>query len=112
LSLVVALRPGNPTNGTLNTRRAPFDDLRVREAFVRSANIDAALNSVFFGEVPRASGPLSSTTPFYSADFTQAQGYDPERANRLLDEAGWTARDSDGYRTKDGKRLTVHLLCG
>ncbi|HEC54677.1 MAG TPA: ABC transporter substrate-binding protein [Gammaproteobacteria bacterium] len=110
LSLVVALRPGNPTNGTLNTRRAPFDDLRVREAFVRSANIDAALNSVFFGEVPRASGPLSSTTPFYSADFTQAQGYDPERANRLLDEAGWTARDSDGYRTKDGKRLTVHLL--
>src|SRR5690606_18797123 len=25
----------------------------------------------------------------------------------LLDEAGWTERDADGYRTKDGERLSI-----
>jgi peptide/nickel transport system substrate-binding protein len=30
---------------------------------------------------------------------------DLARANRLLDEAGWTKRDADGIRTKDGVRL-------
>ncbi|WP_213875841.1 ABC transporter substrate-binding protein [Pseudomonas sp. dw_358] len=110
LSLIVAQRPGNPTNGTFNIRRAPFNDVRVREAFVRGADVDGALKSVYFGEFPRAGGPLSVATPFYSPDFEHAQDYDPARANTLLDEAGWTARDSDGYRTKDGKRLQVHAL--
>jgi peptide/nickel transport system substrate-binding protein len=35
--------------------------------------------------------------------------YDPELANKLLDEAGWTSRDAQGYRTRDGKRLRVVL---
>ena len=30
VELIVAQRPGNPTNGTFNMRRAPFDDIRVR----------------------------------------------------------------------------------
>lgn len=110
LSLILAQRPGNPTNGTFNIRRAPFNDVRVREAFVRSADVEGALKSVYFGEFPRAGGPLSVATPFYSADFEHAQDYDPARANRLLDDAGWKQRDSDGYRTRDGKRLQVHAL--
>ncbi|WP_245217754.1 ABC transporter substrate-binding protein [Pseudomonas eucalypticola] len=110
LSLMIALRPGNPTNGTLNTRRLPFNDVRVREAFVRSADVEGALKSVYFGEFPRAGAPLSSATRFHSADFEHAQDYDPARANHLLDEAGWTHRDAQGYRTKDGQRLQVHVI--
>ena len=110
LSLIIAQRPGNPTNGTFNIRRPPFNDVRVREAFVRSADVEGALKSVYFGEFPRAGGPLSVATPFYSADFEHAQDYDPAKANHLLDEAGWTGRDSEGYRTKDGKRLQAHAL--
>lgn len=112
LTLLVALRPGNPTNGTLNITRAPFDDLKVREAFVRSADVVGALKSVYFNEFPRAGGPLSSATRFYSPDFEHAQEYDPARAAQLLDEAGWTGRDADGYRTRDGKRLQVHVVMG
>ena len=37
-------------------------------------------------------------------------GNNPARANKLLDEAGWTQRDAEGFRTKDGKRLTVRLV--
>jgi peptide/nickel transport system substrate-binding protein len=109
ITLVLRNRPGNPTHGTFNTTREPFADPRVREAFVRAANVGGALKSVFFGEFPRAEGPLSSVTPFYSADFEHAQDYDPDRAGRLLDEAGWTQRDAEGYRTKNGRRLSVEI---
>ncbi|MFK3971531.1 ABC transporter substrate-binding protein [Pseudomonas sp. NPDC087358] len=112
LQLIIAQRPGNPTNGTLNITRAPFDDIKVREAFVRSADIDGALKSVYFNEFPRAGGPLSPATRFYSADFQHAQDYDPAKAALLLDQAGWTQRDADGYRNKDGKRLQVHVVMG
>lgn len=112
LELIIAQRPGNPTNGTFNMRRVPFDDLRVREAFVRSADVEGALKSVYFGEFPRAGGPLSVATPFYSADFEHGQDYDPARAAQLLDQAGWTGRDAEGYRTKDGKRLQATVLIG
>ncbi|MBD8474776.1 ABC transporter substrate-binding protein [Pseudomonas sp. CFBP 8770] len=112
LQLIIAQRPGNPTNGTLNIRRAPFSDIKVREAFVRSADIEGALKSVYFGEFPRAGGPLSNATRFYSPDFEHAQDYDPARAAQLLEEAGWTRRDEDGYRLKDGKRLQVRVILG
>ncbi|MBK4998145.1 ABC transporter substrate-binding protein [Pseudomonas sp. S31] len=112
LQLLVAQRPGNPTNGTLNITRAPFDDVRVREAFVRSADIEGALKSVYFNEFPRAGGPLSPATRFSSPDFQHAQDYEPTRAARLLDEAGWAQRDSEGYRTKNGKRLRVYVVMG
>ncbi len=36
--------------------------------------------------------------------------HDTDKANKLLDEAGWTQRDADGFRTKDGKRLTAELV--
>ncbi|WP_426217705.1 ABC transporter substrate-binding protein [Pseudomonas sp. DWRC2-2] len=110
LTLIIAQRPGNPTNGTLNITRAPFNDLNVREAFVRSADIEGALKSVYFNEFPRAGGPLSSTTRFYNSDFERAQDYDPAKAARLLDAAGWVQFDNEGYRTKDGKRLQVHVV--
>jgi len=112
LKLIIAQRPGNPTNGTLNITRAPFDDINVREAFVRSADIDGALKSVYFNEFPRAGGPLSPATRFYSPDFQHAQDYDPTKAAQLLDQAGWTQRDSEGYRTRNGKRLQVHVVMG
>ncbi len=112
LQLIIAQRPGNPTNGTLNIRRAPFSDIKVREAFVRSADIEGALKSVYFGDFPRAGGPLSNATRFYSPDFEHAQDYDPARASQLLEEAGWTRRDEDGYRLKDGKRLQVRVILG
>ena len=34
---------------------------------------------------------------------------DPDAANTLLDEAGWTERDSEGYRVKDGQRLSLQF---
>ena len=102
-------RPGNPTSLALNTTRAPFDDIDVRKAFLLAANVEAGIDSVFLGTSTYAGGPLSHVTRFYSPDFEDVYAYDLDEANELLDAAGWSETDSDGYRTKDGKRLTVSL---
>lgn len=102
-------QPGVPWQLDLNTKRPPFDDLNVRRAFRQSVNAAAGLKSVFFGAYQPAGGPLSPSTPFYDASFEKAYPYDINAANALLDKAGWTKRDADGYRVKDGKRLKVYF---
>ncbi|MDI9681638.1 ABC transporter substrate-binding protein, partial [Burkholderia cenocepacia] len=47
---------------------------------------------------------------FYDASIEKTYGNNPKLANQLLDEAGWSARDSGGYRTKHGERLTIAVV--
>ena len=103
---LLGARPGTSARIELNTTRAPFSDIAVREAFVRAADIDASVESLFFGTIERSTSPLASSLP-ESRSFPDELRHDPDEANRLLDEAGYTERDADGYRTRDGQRLTV-----
>lgn len=105
---VDAPRPGSVNRIELNSGQAPFDDVRVREAFVRAADVDPGIESLYAGTVTRSYSPLSSSEPMAVSDDSLF-GTDPAAADELLDEAGWTERDADGYRTKDGERLTVRF---
>jgi peptide/nickel transport system substrate-binding protein len=100
------LRPGHPFSIWLNNARAPFDDVSIRQAFVAAIDRKQIVDTVSFGQWEVANGYITPVTPDYSENAT-AIDFDPDRANDLLDEAGWTDRDSDGYRTKDGSRLTA-----
>ncbi|ULN33144.1 ABC transporter substrate-binding protein [Mycolicibacterium smegmatis] len=100
---------GLPNGIALNTSRAPFDDTKVRQAFIHGSNAEAAVTSAYLGVYEWEHGPISSTTPYYK-DLRSFYAYDTDKAGQLLDEAGWTQRDADGYRTKDGKRLTAELV--
>jgi peptide/nickel transport system substrate-binding protein len=103
-----APRPASSNRIELNTSQAPFDDVRVREAFVRAADPNPGIESLFLETATRSYSPLSSVEPLaYSDEALFAT--DPEAAEALLDEAGWTERDDDGIRTKDGERLTVRF---
>jgi peptide/nickel transport system substrate-binding protein len=101
-----APRPGSSNRIELNSGRAPFDDIAVREAFVRSVNVDDAVSSLFQGTAERSFSPLASVEPTAYSDDSLF-GYDPDAAGELLDAAGWTETDADGVRTKDGERLTL-----
>ncbi|HYI34948.1 MAG TPA: ABC transporter substrate-binding protein [Glaciibacter sp.] len=101
-----APRPGSSNRIELNSGKAPFDDVKVREAFIRSANVDDAVASLFFGTTERSTSALSSVEAL-GVSRPDLFEYDPDAANELLDAAGWTERDADGYRTKDGVRLSV-----
>ncbi|WP_261559087.1 ABC transporter substrate-binding protein [Frankia tisae] len=98
---------GSPYSLYLNTALEPFTDERVRQAFQRGLNIDQDVKTVYFGQYKRAWSPLTAVTPSYDPSLENSWPYDPDRANQLLDEAGWTGRDSAGYRTRDGRRLTA-----
>jgi peptide/nickel transport system substrate-binding protein len=103
-----APRPGSSNRIELNSAQPPFDDVRVREAFVRAADPEPGIETLFAGTATRSTSPLSSAEPVAYSDpdlFTT----DVDAAEALLDEAGWTTRDDEGYRTKDGQRLTVRF---
>ncbi|QIM17136.1 ABC transporter substrate-binding protein [Leucobacter insecticola] len=103
-----APRPGSVNRIELNSGQAPFDDVRVREAFIRAADPAPGIESLYLGTTARSTSALASTEP--TAVSNKAFfATDPEAAKRLLDEAGWTTSDADGVRTKDGKRLTVRF---
>lgn len=102
--------PGLPYSLYLNEKYGVFSDEKVRQAFARGIDIGAAVEEIFFGQFPRAWSVLGSTTPGYDAALEGTWAFDPEAANTLLDEAGWTERDDEGYRTKDGTRLSVRWI--
>lgn len=108
ISDVDAPRPGSVNRIELNSGQAPFDDVRVREAFVRAADVDPGIESLYAGTVTRSYSPLSSSEPTAVSDESLF-GTDPAAADELLDEAGWTGRDAEGYRTKDGQRLSLRF---
>ncbi|WP_291479930.1 TIGR04028 family ABC transporter substrate-binding protein [Corynebacterium sp.] len=99
-----------PTNGVNNQiafrfRHPLLSDIRVRQAIIAGVNRNRILNSLFSDSYTRASSSLASTAAGYR-EQKDAYVFDPDRARRLLDDAGWIPGD-DGIRVKDGERLSL-----
>jgi peptide/nickel transport system substrate-binding protein len=110
-SVIQDITGGTPTRLQLNTAIAPFDDVRVRQAFAYVSDRRKAVDVSFHGSTPyNGNGALSISTPEALKDLAASYPFDPAAANRLLDQAGWTGRTRDGTRTKGGKPLTVRVL--
>ena len=103
-----APRPGAANRIELNSGKAPFDDVRVREAFIRAADVNAGIESLFFGTAERSYSLLSSVETL-GVSAPEYFDVDLDQANALLDDAGWTEHDSEGYRVKDGVRLSLEF---
>jgi peptide/nickel transport system substrate-binding protein/oligopeptide transport system substrate-binding protein len=71
-----------------NTQVKPFDDRRVRQAFNYAVNKDAIVQEItHMGSLP-ATGALPPGMPGHDPDL-QGYSYHPEKAKRLLAEAGY-----------------------
>lgn len=103
-----APRPGSVNRIELNSSQPPFDDERVRQAFVLSADVDPGIETLYQGVTTRSHSPLSSVEPMGYSDPSLFVT-DVEEAERLLEEAGWDEVAEDGVRTRDGERLTVRF---
>ncbi|MDO6964551.1 ABC transporter substrate-binding protein [Rhizobium alvei] len=108
-SLTVLTRPGQDVYYMpINVTKEPFTDIKVREAVSKAINQKEILASVFGGIGSVADTFLISALPESKVSDKAKISYDPDRANALLDEAGW-AKGADGVRVKDGKPLKVTL---
>lgn len=98
-------------NGTygyyFNTRKAPFDDIRVRKAFAHLLDRESIISKLLFGEYT----PLNSWhgNSMYEFPGNEKIDYNPKKAAELLAQAGWTTRNKDGFLTKNGKPFVVEL---
>lgn len=102
---------GTPYYVALNPNLAPFDDKNVRLAFRDAIDIDGLLDGVYAGVYDKAwSTTLPGTPPEGAFDETlvDSWGYDADEAVELLEKAGYTEVDDEGYRVKDGERLTLN----
>lgn len=98
---------GRPQQISFNTRRGPFTDQRVRQAFATSLDRRATVDAVGKGVIPyEGNGPVSRSTPAYDQHSAERWSYDPAAATALLDAAGWHP-GPDGVRVKDGHPLEV-----
>ncbi|WP_110588756.1 ABC transporter substrate-binding protein [Microbacterium suaedae] len=103
-----APRPAASNRIELNTAQPPFDDDRVREAFLRAADPSPGIETLFAGTATRSFSVLSSEEPVRLSD-EELFRTDADAANALLDEAGWTERTDSGTRMKDGETLTARF---
>lgn len=87
-----------------NQARAPYDDVRVRQALSYLVDVDALLAPVGTGEV--LSGPFVRSSPFYNHQVSP-RSYDDGRAATLLEEAGYV-REGELWM-RDGEPLTLTL---
>ena len=107
-AIEVIARPALRTFGFgLNLNRKAFQDVRVRHALNHAVDRAALIKAVFRGYATPIDSPLSPFTTGYGPVGTF--DYNPDKAKRLLGEAGWNP-GPDGTLRKDGEVFEVTVL--
>ncbi len=85
-------------------------DKRVREAMNLALNRKEIVQGVMLGQAEPAYTYVHPNARDFAPSTKGIVKEDVARANKLLDEAGWTQRDKDGIRMKDGVRLAPKVV--
>ncbi|WP_424946020.1 ABC transporter substrate-binding protein [Candidatus Spongiihabitans sp.] len=96
-------------NSSDSVWRALVRDTRFRRALSLGVNRHEINQVVYFGLTNESNNTVLPDSKFYNIDLKRRWAvYDPERANRLLDEMGLTERNSKGLRLRpDRKPLEI-----
>ena len=78
----------------LNNRKAPFDNQKVRQAIAHAVDRSHISNVLHGGYTKPARSPLPATNVFFD-DAMEGYPLDLDKANALLDEAGFPRKDDD-----------------
>ena len=82
-----------------------LSDLKLRQAINVAINREDMVTALKGGRV--ANGFFAQ---YYSFAGDVEEKYDPDEAKSLLEEAGYTDTDGDGFVDKDGEKLTLKLV--
>ena len=86
-----------------------FSDKKVRQALAYAIDRQSIIDGVLMGLGQPCTGPFSYVSWAYNPKI-RPYPYDPERAKRMLEEAGWKNMNSDGVREKDGRPFQFTIL--
>lgn len=75
-----------------NTKKAPFDNAAVRQAFFYAIDVEKLIDNAMEGQATAATSFLQNTHPNYNEASTVFT-YDPEKARELLADAGVDSLD-------------------
>jgi peptide/nickel transport system substrate-binding protein len=73
----------------LNLAFPPFEVPQVREAIKWAIDYDNIINGLLAGKAKRAGGVVAEGLPGFDASLADDYSYDPEKAKKLLQEAGY-----------------------
>lgn len=95
----------------LNLDNPILKDVRVRKALVLAINRDELVKALFDGRQTAAIHNTTPIDPWFTNDGKKITLYPHSRreAGRLLEDAGWKL-DKDGFRYKDGKKLSLQFM--
>jgi peptide/nickel transport system substrate-binding protein len=92
---------------TFNTKEAPLDNVKVRQAIAYAINRESMIKDLVLGQGKIAHSILPEESWAYSAG--QTYRYDPEMAKKLLDEAGFRDPDGAGPQMRFAKPLVYRI---
>ncbi len=99
--------PNKEVDGERSSLKAPhpfFTDLKVRQAFALGCDRNTIV-SALYGRGGEVAVNVLNIPPQYRSDNNKAE-FSVEKANQLLDEAGWR-RGAGGYREKGGVAMSI-----
>ena len=91
-----------------NLGKPTFQDIRVRKAIAHAINKKQISEKIYQGLYTVAHSDLAPLSWAYNKQIEDKYPYDPEKAKKLLEEAGWKP-GIDGVRMKDGQRLAIKI---
>jgi peptide/nickel transport system substrate-binding protein len=86
-----------------------FQDVQVRQALSYAINRKDIIDGILLGLGRPCTGPFSYVSWAYNPK-AMSYDYDPERARRMLGEAGWKDVNKDGLLEKDGKAFRFTIM--
>jgi peptide/nickel transport system substrate-binding protein len=86
-TVLVGTTEGETILGT-NNKKAPFDNLKVRQAMAYALDRKAIIDGATYGYGTPIGSAFAPHNPYY-VDLTGTYPYDPEKAKALLSEAGF-----------------------
>ncbi|MBN1968746.1 MAG: hypothetical protein JXR48_19190 [Candidatus Delongbacteria bacterium] len=104
---VYNFNPRGMSGLAINMREEPFSDIRVRKAFSMLLNRDQINEKIYYSAYKKIYS-LNPGSIYENPDNLKLE-YNPSEAGKLLDEAGWSERDNEGFRVKNGIRFEIDL---
>ncbi|HEV7437698.1 MAG TPA: ABC transporter substrate-binding protein [Pseudorhizobium sp.] len=95
----------------LNTKEGPFADKRVRQAANFAVNKETLVNDVLQGTATVAAGPIPPAFNWVESSV-EPYPHDPERAKKLLDEAGIESPKVTFYVAEGGSGMLNPVTMG